>query len=516
VRTDDGEFTVDGIPDTPTLDQDVAPLPFSTGDEFAGDVVFCGYGISNAERRHDDYLDTDVDGKVVLVFRREPPSWEPEEGHFTPYALFQRKIANAQNRGAVAVLIVNPKPADGETDALVRFRGRSNTSAYGLPAFHLTRDLAEGMLKAGGLPPLDTLQQRADGGAFCTAPLIGVSAHGRAGIRWCSPQVRNVIGVLPGTGPHKNEYVVLGAHHDHLGTCVPGEGYSRGPQGSDAPEIHNGADDNASGTAGVLELAAAFAAGPPLDRSLVFMTFTAEEAGLLGAQHFVNDPTFDLDNTVAMLNMDMIGRMPIGRNQVRVFGAASGDGLQAILSEASARADMPVDSVGLGIGGSDHLWFYRVGIPVLHFYSGQHEDYHTPTDDTARINEKDAVRIVGLVYEVARQLASVEAPIARHKPGTGTAAPRRDGYKLVTGIIPSFEEPTAPGMEVAFVSPGSPAITAGLTAGDRLMSVNDQPVNSAMEFIDALTGHAPGDVLTLVVKRNGEAMTVTLVLVAAE
>ncbi len=516
VRTDDGELIVEGIESTPKFDQDCTPLPFSTGDAFAGDVVFCGYGISSAERRHDDYRDTDVTGKVVLIFRREPPAWEPEEGHFTPYALFQRKVVNAQNRGAAAVLVVNQALADGEDDVLIGFRGRSDTLAYGLPAFHITRALAAEMLAAGGLESLDVLQGRVDAGEFRTAPLSGVRVRGQAGIRWYSPQVRNVIGILPGRGPRADEFVVLGAHHDHLGNCVSGEGYSRGPKGSDAPVIHNGADDNASGTAGVLELAAAFAAGPPLDRSLVFMTFTAEEAGLLGSQHFVTHPTFSLEKTVAMLNLDMIGRVPVGGNRVRVFGTGSGEGLQKAVDDASARADMPVESIGLGLGGSDHLWFYRYNIPVLHFYSGQHEDYHTPSDDTARINEQDAVRIVGLVYEIARHLASAATPVAFHKPGAADPGRRRHGYKLVTGIIPSFDEPAGTGMKVAFVTPGSPAVAAGLLGGDRLMKVDDKPVNSAMEFIDALAGHEPGDVLTLAVKRDDEELTLALVLVAAD
>jgi hypothetical protein len=265
-----------------------------------------------------------------------------------------------------------------------------------------------------------------------------------------------------------------------------------------------------------LELAAAFASRPPPDRSLVFMTFTAEESGLLGAQHFVTNPTFPLEKTVAMLNLDMIGRVPSGRDRVRVFGTASGTGLQTIVDDASARADMPVESIGLGLGGSDHLWFYRHHIPVLHFYSGRHDDYHTPFDDTDRINERDAVRIVGLVYEIARHVANADTAVAFHKSGTMQPDRRRHAYKLVTGIIPSFDETPDPGMEVAFVTPASPAITAGLLGGDRLMTIDGQPVNNAMEFIDALSGREPGDVLTLVVQRGSEELTLKLVLVAAD
>jgi hypothetical protein len=507
------ELTVSGLDATPQIGTDYMPLPFSSAGAFEGDVVFGGYGIVDADRQHDDFLHTDVTGKVVLVFCNEPPAWEPEEGHYTAFASFQAKISNAKSRDAAAILVVGQTPAEGEQDELMTFHAGPNTSDFGLPAIQITRALANRMLEAGGLESLDVLQKRLDEGEFCSAAVDGIRAKGTPGIVWNRSNVRNVVGILPGAGPLANEYVIVGAHHDHLGTMCGGSSPSRA-QASDTPLIHNGADDNASGVAGVIELARACASGEPFNRSVVFMTFTAEESGLIGSQRFVSEPTFPLDRAVAMFNLDMVGRVPDGNDTVQVFGVKSADEFTDLVEEAGARRGLEVKTAGGAIGGSDHTMFFTKGIPTLHFFSGLHNDYHTPDDDADKINEHGAVKILHLVYDLIENVANRDTRLTYNAAGGGGPQRRTTGFKVIMGIMPSYTESEIPGMEVVAVSPGKPAEASGMQGGDRIIRINDKTVNNVYDYMAALSGSKPGDTAEVVVTRGDEEIVLSVVLAA--
>jgi hypothetical protein len=365
------------------------------------------------------------------------------------------------------------------------------------------------MLAAGGLEPLEALQARLDEGRSCSAPLKNVHVEGRPAIRWNRADVRNVVAMLPGRGPRSDEYVVIGAHHDHLGVQRPGQGPARGTP-SPTPAIFNGADDNASGVAGVLELAAAFARRGPTDRTLVFMTFTAEESGLIGSQRFVSNPTFPLENTVAMLNLDMIGRVPEGRDRVQVFGVKSADEFDGILTRCAERVGIELNSSGGALGGSDHASFFAKGIPALHFFGGMHNEYHTPDDDTGLINEQGAARILEFVYVLAEDLANRDESLTYNRAGGISRG--RGGFKVVMGLMPGYAESDIPGMEVVAVSPGRPADQAGMRDGDRIIRINETPVNNVQDYMAALTGKRPGDPVTVVVQRGEEQVSLEVVL----
>ena len=511
-RTPEGRLAVHGVDSTPEPDRDYVPFAFSSSDPFAGDVIFCGYGISNPQKQHDDYLGTDVTGKVVLVFRGEPPDWKPEDGHYTEFADFQRKVNAAKHRGAAAILMVNPAPTEAATDELTPFSPGPNTANYGLPAFHVSRRLAEGMVTAGGAETLDSLQKKVDAGQFATLSLAGVHVEGVPGVQWKSSEVSNIIGILRGTGPHAEEYVVVGGHHDHLGVCIPGRRYSLGPRDG-TPQIHNGADDNASGTAGVLELAAALAAGPRLDRSVVFMTFTAEESGLIGSEYYVAHPVVPLAKAVAMVNLDMIGRLPSPEAPVQVFGTQSADELGAILDESVRRTGITVVPHGDAVGGSDQTPFYAKGIPVLHFYTGVNPDYHTPNDDTDRINGPGAVRILKLACDVVTRLARNGAVLTYNGAGTARLG-MRSGYKVVMGVLPDYVDDGRPGLSLVSVSEGGPAETAGMEHSDRLLTIQGRPIDNVEDFMNVLSGGRPGDEITVVVKRGDTELTLKVVLAA--
>lgn len=501
---DDTNLAIDGSEMALALHDDFRPMGFSANGEFSGDVVFVGYGIVNPDKSHDDYAGVETAGRVVLMLRREPTSWN-EGGKFTDHARFDTKIKLAKEHGALAVLIANQDPGEDGIDGLMRFRSRGED--YGLPALHIKRRVADQLLAVGGLPSLTELQKQLDpGGKNVSSALAGVRVSGTVAYESKDMLARNVIGVLEGNGPHADEYVVIGAHYDHLGK-------RRG-------QIYNGADDNASGTAGVIEVAYALAGTPRRDRSVIFMTFSGEEMGLLGSQHYASDPTVDIESIVAMLNMDMIGRLTPDdeANMLSIQGLGTGDSFKEIVEKRAEQAGlefMPDDSA---LGPSDHTSFYSAGVPSLFFFTGVHPDYHQPSDDSEKINAEGAARIVDLVYNIARDIINGEASPTYTEVttraivfrGTNPVAPG-----VVMGIMPDMEDDSdEPGWRVAAVMPSRGAAKAGMKVGDRILKVNAVVINGFMDYREATRDKKPGDVIDVVVKRGREEITLNVKLSA--
>ncbi len=307
--------------------------------------------------------------------------------------------------------------------------------------------------------------------------------------------------ILPGK---TNEYVIIGAHYDHLGR---GDSNSLAP--SQIGQIHPGADDNASGTAGVLELARLFAPlKGQLDRGILFMSFSGEELGLLGSAHWAQNPTRPLDQCVAMINMDMIGR--IRDNKVFVGGVGTGSTFQAILDQAQKKSALKLEYSAGGYAASDHTSFVAKKIPVLFFFSGLHADYHKPSDTADKINAPSAAQLLDLVGDVALQLASApQRPqfvnVVEAKPVGGGGG----GYGPYFGSIPDFGE-VKDGVRFSDVRPGSPAAKAGLKAGDILVQFGDKPVHNLYDFTDALRSSKVGQVVEVKVLRDGQPLTVSV------
>jgi len=312
--------------------------------------------------------------------------------------------------------------------------------------------------------------------------------------------VHNVAGLLPG---QTDEYVIIGAHYDHLGL---GEQFSMAP--SQVGTVHPGADDNASGAAGVLELARYFASQPKLKRGLLFIAFAGEELGLLGSSFYVNHPALPPEKAVAMINLDMIGRIRDGK--VYVGGQGSGTTLKALLEEVQARHDLQLDySDAAGYGSSDHTSFTTRQIPVLFFFSGLHGDYHRPSDTWDKIDAQATARLLALIGDVGGRLIEtgerprfvrVEAPPgARGMPGSSGGG---SGYGAYFGSIPDFGQ-TANGVKFADVREGSPAAQAGLKAGDVLVEFDGKKVDNLYDFTYALRARKPGDEVSVKVLRNG-------------
>lgn len=508
-RVGDGTRLAFGGVDVPVeVRDDFVPFGFSAVGEFTGGLAFVGYGARIDEPAHDDYDGVDVTGKVVVMFRRMPAAWDGAANDPNP-SLFTTKIRLAAERGAVAVLVVNQASDDGSDDLMPFRRGGS---AESIPAVHVSRAVIDEVLAVGGEPSLDDLQDFLDAGhGPVSFDLNGVSASGAVEIVTTELITRNVLGILPGSGPDKDEFVVIGAHHDHLG--------ERGGQ------IHNGADDNASGTAGVIEAAYTLAAIPDRNRSVLFMTFSAEEIGLIGSKHFVDNPTIPLDAIVAMLNMDMIGRLDRGTidNMLEIQGLGTGDSLRAIVDRRAAEYDFEFIPDDSALGPSDHAPFYRAGVPALFFHTGLHPDYHAPGDDTEKVNAQGGAEVTALVAAVALDLMAepepplftkVDRPANMVRPGS-TQAQQSGGPRVVIGIRPEESpEPDQRGWGVAAVTEGGPAAHAGMLAGDRIIRVDGKEVTGFADYREAIREKKAGEVVEVVVLRGKDEVTMSVTLQA--
>ena len=371
-------------------DEEFVPLPWSSDEGFEGNVVFAGYGIVNDEMKYDDYAGLDVDGKVVLILRRAPDFESFPRGD----QAFVAKAMKAKERGAVALLIVNKNGDDSLYDYTSSGRGRD----YGIPMFHVTPALASRMLNAAGEDNIEALQQRIDDTKQpYHAALEGVSIKGRADIQPVPTPVKNVIGIIPGTGPQRDEYIVMGGHYDHLGIRNKGK-----PNFNPETDISNGADDNASGIAMLMNFAKIFTRdGNRPNRTLVLIAFTAEEIGLLGSNYYADNPTIDLDKAAAMLNFDMVGRLK--DNKLDIGGMRTGN-FEELARKLAAKYDIDIQDGGGGRGPSDHTHFYRKDVPVMFFFTGIHPQYHRPQDDTPLINEEGSMRIARLATDIIREI----------------------------------------------------------------------------------------------------------------
>jgi hypothetical protein len=480
-----------------TLDRDFTPLAVSDDGSAELDVVFAGYGITAPDLRYDDYAGIDVRGKAVLVLTGEPRGRDPASPFRRPdayhYSERRHKILNAREHGAQAVLLVAHPSARDDLPAL-----GGVTQPWGVLAVAVTRATADLLLGPSG----STVRTRADEIDRSLAPRS--AALDKVRIRLEVTLVRgrgtaeNVVGIIPGTDPRlAGEAVVIGAHYDHLG---------RGGEGSLAPDqtgtIHPGADDNASGTAVVIGLARAFAAAGGASRTLVFAAFAGEEMGLLGSQEYVKRAPFPLDKTIAMVNLDMVGRLRAGK--LYVGGVDSGTGLRALASDAAQGLPLTLELRGEPFAPSDHSSFYTAGRPVFFLFTGAHEHYHRPTDRWEHINADGLATVTAFVARLVTALAAAQTPPAYVKLEAPRGGGRTGGgYGPFFGVVPEFAGSDSQGVRISGVRAGSPAEKAGLEGGDLLVQFAGVTVKTLDDFTFALRGRRPGDEVEVVFVRDG-------------
>ncbi len=486
------------------IERDCVPFSFSASGQADAPLVFAGYGASADEFHYDDYAGLDVKDKIVVVLRYEPSGFAEKSGNhgLTQHSQLITKAINARNHGAKAIVILNGKLGDGEEDLLTRFGSVSGPENVGIVMAQVKNAIVDDWFKSAGKTLKDVQDQinsSTKPASFAFPDPLHLSLH--IDIETTRAVVNNVLAWLPG---QSDEYVIIGAHYDHLG---------RGNFDSLAPsqigQIHPGADDNASGTAGVLELARMLAPlRGQLKRSILFMNFAGEELGLLGSAEWVKEPTRPLAKAVAMLNMDMIGR--IKDEKVYIGGVGTGSTFKGILEQAQKDEPFKIEYSAGGYASSDHTSFVAKKIPVLFFFSGLHSDYHKPSDTWDKINSTSAAHLLDLVDSALAQLANADAPpafqvVAEDKPAGGGGA----GYGPYFGSIPDFGQ-TENGVKFSDVKPNSPAAKAGLKAGDVLVQFGDKPIKNLYDFTDALRRSKVGDIVEVKVLRDGQPMTVNV------
>jgi Zn-dependent M28 family amino/carboxypeptidase len=504
--TEETRFLAEGSSGTriePKLRADFTALSLSAEGDFDAPACFVGYGCINPDKSYDDYAGINVTGKVVLMLRREPPGWGAEAGEFSTHARFETKVRLAKDKGAVAVVIANQKPTDEGVDVLMPF-GRSR-GTEGIPAIHVKRDVMNQLLATGGLQMLDALQDVLDkSGSNVSADLSGIKVSGKIVIEGKELIARNVIGILPSAGRQSDEYIVIGGHYDHLGV-------RRG-------RIYNGADDNASGTAAVIELAHTLSKIPRRDRCILFMAFSGEEIGLEGSRYFTKNPTVRIDSIRAMINMDMIGRLDSSTdaNMLAIQGLGTGSSFKEIVARATDAISLRYIPDDSAIGPSDHDAFYRAGIPSLFFFTGEHSDYHQPGDDIEKVNAAGCAQIAGLVGRIALDLLNgQEAP--KYVEVTEPAKLFRSsaGGGVVMGILPDMDDESGKkGWRVGQVIPNGGAAKAGMKSGDRIIHIDGLAISGMSDYRDATKEKKPGDTITVVVLRDEQEIALNVELAA--
>ena len=542
------------------MDKSFRTCSFSEPGTFDAEIVFAGYAIET--EKYNDFDGLEIKDKAVLLLRRAPKSDDPHAGFSERDASLKTKLSQCYRRGAKAVLILNDgastknerssietKLADSkdkivdladkatqadlaeadqakareelaaevkhfkqlknmldtfEADPLMEFGYAGEKSGDALPTFHLKRAAVDSLMKTATGKTLAEIEAGINESlkpASCV--LTGCRATGKASLHTEKVTIKNVIGVLEGEGPLKEETVIVGAHYDHLG---------HGGDGSLQPgstEIHNGADDNASGSAGLLELVRRIAGRKEkLPRRIVFMAFTGEERGLLGSAHYVKTPLFPIEQTVVMFNLDMIGRME--ESKLTVYGTGTSHFWDNRVDAAGKASGLTLIKKPEGFGPSDHSSFYAVKIPVLHVFGGLHSDYHRPSDDVEKLNVPGMRQATDFFETLI-----VEAAQAPTRPDyieiMGKAEIGRAGSRPYFGSIPDFNSDQK-GFALMGVASGGPADQAGIKAGDVIIQVGDQKIGSLDDFDLALRKFAAGDQVDVTVRRDGQEVKLKVTL----
>jgi hypothetical protein len=551
-----------------TLGFDFNPLAIGASGECQGDLIFVGYGIQAPELDYDEYANLEVKGKVVVILRKEPQQSDadsPFDGtKSSRHATFRSKISQAFQHGASAVIMVNdatesakhlsglkhalsqyagqlaaeqqlfsknenPTEDDltkhnqtlaeissnitdtaselnGDGDAILTFdTAGNNTTRKSMPVFFARRAVIEPMILQAFGKSLTEIETEIDASL---KPIVGAitnwTATGEASLLQTKTEVKNVVGILEGVGELKDETIVVGAHYDHLGY---------GGSGSLAPwtkEIHNGADDNSSGTSALLEIAQQLASRKtPSRRRIVFIAFSAEERGLIGSDRYVKEPLIALHKTIAMVNLDMVGRLT--DNKLIVTGTGTSDVWEPLLDKLNETAKFEMTRKPEGVGPSDHQSFYLKDIPVLHLFTGLHEFYHRPSDDFKTINFEGMDRVTALTTEIIVSIAQAD-----ERPNFKKAEKKRNventgGDRPYFGSIPDYSDNTD-GLPLTGVATNGPAEKAGIKPKDVVIGLGKYKIGGIEDFDSALRKFKAGDKVPVKVLRAGKELTLTITL----
>jgi hypothetical protein len=501
-----------GLPIVLKVDEHFRPLPFSDSGSAEGEVVFAGYGLSvpgEGAARYNSYDGLDVKDKIVLLLRYVPEGVDAaRRAALNRYAGLRYKVMMARERGAKAVLVVSG-PNSPQAGELLPLTGDGTLAGSGVLAASISGEVADALLAPSGKKlkdlqtGLDTENPHAEGGFVL--PKVKVSME--LGIEHIKKEDRNVIAALPPVGT--DEYIVIGAHYDHLGM---GGGSSLARSGEEA-KIHPGADDNASGVALVMELAASLAADAAKQpaksrRGIIFALWSGEEIGLLGSAAFAEKPPVPIGKIAAYLNFDMVGRLR--DNKLTLQGVGSSKVWRKLIEKRNVAAGFNLTLQDDPYLPTDTTSFYPKKVPVLNFFTGAHEDYHRPTDTADKLDYAGLERIAKFAEKIALDLATApERPDLARVERSDTGGGSRETLRAYLGTIPDYTTEIK-GVKISGVRGGSPAEKAGLQGGDVIIEFGPQKIANIYDYTYALDAVKIGQPVKVAVEREGKRVELTV------
>jgi hypothetical protein len=485
------------------VEKDWIPLSFTSNGNMNGELVFIGYGITAPDLNYDDYKGIDVTGKIVVIITNSPTSTSTNNTFFQYESLY-KKISKARDNKAAGIIVVTDKYTE---DILPKLIYSLASRSSGIPIVKLRREYIENIfsdLRKDFEKIQEKINDKHNPESFV---LSGWSVKANINVEQVKAKTGNVLGYIEGNDPIlKNEVIVIGAHYDHLGWGGENSLY----EGKNK-KIHYGADDNASGTTGVLEVAQKLSSNKELlKRSILLICFTGEEEGLIGSSYFTNSSIFSKLNIVTMINMDMIGRME--DNKLIINGTGTSSTWVKELDEINNNYNFTMSYIPDGFGPSDQSSFYSKNIPVLFFFTGLHPDYHKPSDTYDRINSEGEEKVTKFVYDLSLNIDTAVKKPDFTKVVESTEKRRETGpVKVYVGTIPDFSS-NEEGYKISGVKEGSPADKGGMKAGDLMIKFGGKEIKNIYDYTAALGEHKPGEEVEVLVKRNNDTLTVKVIL----
>ena len=479
------------------VNENFVPLSFGKSTQIEKEIIFAGYGLTIDEDtlKWNDYKEIDASNKWVMILRGSPDGNNPHSTYYAHTSL-RKKAINAKDNNAAGVIFISGKEFDLE-DNLINLNYEQSQQDIGIPVIHIKRNVADEILKSKKLT-IEELEKTINSNlnnfyAFKVEEKLNVQTD----IRIINKSTQNVLGLIEGNDEElKDEYIVIGAHYDHIGYGGEGSG-SRRPY---LNQIHNGADDNASGVSILIELSKYFSKHNNR-RSILFIAFGAEELGLIGSKYFVNSNIIPMEKIQIMINMDMVGRLN-DEQIINVSGTNTAIGLENQLANIITNFGIKSTFSSNGYGPSDHSNFYINDVPVLFFFTGGHNDYHTPNDDYQKLNYSGMKIIQNLLastinyFDTSKKLEFQES---------GSKEPRKTArFKVTLGIMPDYVFNKVKGLRIDAVIPNKPAEKAGLQNGDIIIKMLNKPVNDIYEYMHRLSECKSGDTIDVMILRNNQ------------
>lgn len=481
---------------------DFLPYAFSANTEVEAGVVFAGYGIEvdRDTLKWNDFAGADVAGKWMLVLQGDPDLDNPN----SPYLEFsseRAKALTASDKNAAGIILVAGTKFS-EKDELSSLFFDKNSSRYSIPVLQVTRAVANEIL-AGSGQTIEELEEKLLESETGFNLAVNSKVRVKVNVLLKETETMNVVAMAKGNDETlKNEYVVVGAHFDHLGMGGPGSG----SRAVDTIAVHNGADDNASGVAAVIQLAEKIAAEKNNKRSVIFVAFGAEEMGLVGSKAFTAEPPVQTESMVGMFNFDMIGRLDTA-NALSVSGTKTSLETEDILNDLNPGFSLAFSPEG--VGPSDHASFYLQDIPVFFISTGAHSDYHTPQDDVEFINFEGAKKVIDYAYALVEEVANRNEALTFQEAGSKFQRSRGGRFKVTFGIMPDYAGLEKRGMRIDGVTPGKPAEKGGMKKGDIITAIDGKKVGNIYDYMKRLQTLEAGKTVSVdIIRDNKETVLI--------